>query len=190
MTADPAAAGYLAIPLGRFLDAVAAAAPAPGGGAVSAVAVGLAAGLASMAARFSAPQFAAAESLAGRADELRARVAPLAQRDAAAYAEVLAAFALPKADPGRREAVREALSGAADVPLQIAEIGAAVGKIAEQLDREGNRTLRGDAVTARLLAAAAVRSAVTLVEINLSDPTDPRIDRARALAAEARRSGA
>lgn len=188
MTTDLAVDGYLATPLGRFLDAVAAAEPAPGGGAVSAVTVGLAAGLAAMAARFSARQLAVAGSLAARADELRARVAPLAQRDAAVYAEVFDAVALPKDDPGRREAVRAALSGAADIPLEIAEIGAAVVAIAEQLEREGNPNLRGDAATARLLAAAAVRSAIILVETNLPDPTDPRVSRARALAEEARRS--
>lgn len=187
MTAASAVKSYLDMPLGRFLDAVAAPDPTPGGGAVSAVAVGLAAALAGMAAGFSSDQLPDAPAVAARAQELRARAAPLAEQDAAAYSAVLAALARPKDDLGRLVAVGEALSRAADVPLEIAGIASAVVELAERLEREGNPHLRGDATTARLLAAAAVRSAAGLVEINLSDPADPRLVRARSLADEAGR---
>ncbi len=174
--------GLLALPLSDFLDAVAAREPAPGGGAVSAVVVGLAAALTSMTAQFSTARLPEAAAIAAEAEQLRARVAPLADRDAAAYGDVLAAFALPRDDPGRHGAVQRALGFAADVPLEIAEAGAAVVSLAGRLERAGNANLRGDAVTARVLAAAAVRSATTLVELNLSDPDEPRVRRARELA--------
>jgi len=185
VTADGPPADYLARPLGGFLDDVAAPAPTPGGGAVSALVVGLAAGLAAMAAGFS-PDLADAESLVTDAEALRARVTSLATADAGAYTEVLAALARPKDAPGRQDALRSALSDASDVPLEVAEVGAAVVRLAERLEGEGNRNLRGDAATARLLAAAAVRSAATLVELNLGNAGDPRVVRARALVEEVR----
>lgn len=139
-----------------------------------------------MAAGFSAGQLAEAGSIATEAQALRARVAPLGQADAVAYAAVLAALHRSKDDLGRAEAVRTALSEAADVPLAVAEAGVRVGVLAERLERDGNPNLRGDAATARLLAAAAVRAAATLVELNLRAGADSRVGRARELADEAR----
>jgi formiminotetrahydrofolate cyclodeaminase len=55
------------------------------------------------------------------------------------------------------------------VPLSIAEVGAEVAGNAAQLVEEGNPNLRGDAVTATVLAGAGVRAAATLVEINVSE---------------------
>ncbi len=177
---------YPGLPLARFLEMVACREPAPGGGASAAVAVALAAALAGMAARFSTERLAEAESLAGKADELRGRALPLARADAAAYGRVLDAYRNPRDDEaGRRRRIREALSGAADVPLSIAEIGAEVAGISARLAEEGNPNLRGDAVTAAVLAGAGVRAAVTLVEINLraAGAEDDRLSRARELLA-------
>ena len=159
---------YAELPLGRFMDMVASREPAPGGGASAAVAVALAAALTAMAARFSADHLADAETIADRAEELRNRVMPLAQADAAAYGRVLDAYRTPRDDEKRRRRIREALSEAADVPLSIAEVGVEVAGNAARLVEEGNPNLRGDAVTAAALAKAGVRAAATLVEINVS----------------------
>ena len=159
---------YAELPLGRFMDMVASREPAPGGGASAAVAVALAAALTAMAARFSADHLAGAETIADRAEELRNRVMPLAQADAAAYGRVLDAYRTPRDDETRRRRIREALSEAADVPLSIAEVGVEVAGNAARLVEEGNPNLRGDAVTAAALAKAGVRAAATLVEINVS----------------------
>jgi formiminotetrahydrofolate cyclodeaminase len=160
---------YAELPLGRFVDMVASREPAPGGGASAAVAVALAAALTAMAARFSADHLADAETIADRAEELRNRVMPLAQADAAAYGRVLDAYRTPRDDDEkRRRRIREALSEAADVPLSIAEVGVEVAGNAARLVEEGNPNLRGDAVTAAALAKAGVRAAATLVEINVS----------------------
>lgn len=139
-----------------------------------------------MAAGFSTDRLPDARAVAAEAQKLRASVEPLAQADAKAYAAVLAALARPKDDAGRADAVRRALSQAADIPLAVAEAGARVNILAERLEREGNPNLRGDAATARLLAAAAVRSAATLVELNLREGADRRVMRARQLADAAR----
>lgn len=159
---------YTELPLGRFLDMVASREPAPGGGASAAVAVALAAALTGMAARFSTDHLADAGTIAGKAEELRSRVMPLARADAAAYGRVLDAYRIPRDDEKRRRRIREALSEAADVPLSIAEVGVEVAGNAARLVEEGNPNLRGDALTAAALAKAGVRAAATLVEINVS----------------------
>jgi formiminotetrahydrofolate cyclodeaminase len=133
-----------------------------------------------MAARFSADHLANAETIADRAEELRNRVMPLAQADAAAYGRVLDAYRTPRDDEEkRRRRIREALSEAADMPLSIAEVGVEVAVNAARLVEEGNPNLRGDAVTAVALAKAGVRAAATLVEINVSagGANDDRLSR-------------
>jgi formiminotetrahydrofolate cyclodeaminase len=181
-TTENTAPDYLDLPLGEFLDRVAADGPAPGGGSVAAIVVALAAGLAGMAARLSSAQLDDAPELAGRADAERLRVAPLAGADAESYGRVLEAYREP--DPEARTArVRDALSGAADVPLAVAEAGNEVVGIASRLAEEGNPNLRGDALASVLLAGAGVRAAVELVGINLSaaDVDDERLRRANGL---------
>ena len=123
---------YLDLPLREFLDLLASDAPAPGGGSVAAVAVALAAGLSGMAARLSAGQLADAGGLADRADAARQMVAPLAGADAESYGRVLDAYREPDSET-RRERVSDALSGATDVPLAVAEVGNEVVGIAARL---------------------------------------------------------
>ena len=180
---------YLEEPLAEFLNAVASAEPAPGGGAVAAVAVALAAGLSAMSARLSAEHLDDASVLAERAERLRQRAAPLAQEDARAYGRVLAAYRIPDGgDPEARwKVIRTALAGAADVPLDIAWAGAEVAEIAARLAREGNPNLRGDAVAAALLAEAGARAAAVLVEINTKAGgiPDDRVRRAEELVTRA-----
>src|SRR5918995_1954955 len=173
---------YLDLPLRDSLALVAWATPPPGGASVAAVAVPLAAGLSGMAARLSAGHLADAGGLAERADAARRRVAPLAGADAESYGRVLDAYREPDSET-RRERVSDALSGATDVPLAVAEVGNEVAGIAARLVEEGNTNLVGDAITAVLLAEAGVRAAVTLAEINLSAANldDDRLGRANEL---------
>jgi formiminotetrahydrofolate cyclodeaminase len=181
-SAENSTSAYLDLPLGEFLDRVASDRPAPGGGSVAAVAVALAAGLAGMAARLSTSQLADALELANQADASRLRAAPLAWADAESYGRVLDAYREP--DPETRKArVRDALSGAADVPLAVAETGNEVAGLAARLVEEGNPNLEGDAITAVLLSEAGVRAAARLVGINLStaDIDDDRLGRANEL---------
>jgi methenyltetrahydrofolate cyclohydrolase len=183
---ENAAPDYMKAPLGEFLDLVASREPAPGGGASAAVTVALAAALSGMAARFSTDHLTEAPVLAERAEKLRSEVAPLARSDAVAYGRVLEAYRAPRDEEGRRRRIREALSEAASIPVSIGEIGAEVAGIAARLAEEGNPNLKGDAVTAAQLAAAGVRAAATLVEINISagGEDDGRLARANELVAE------
>ena len=189
MIRPDAGSDYLGLPLGGFLDLVASREPAPGGGASAAVAVALAAALTAMAARFSTEHLADADGLAGRAEGLRGEVVLLARADAVAYGRVLDANRAPRdvGEEERRQRIREALTEAADVPLSIAGIGAEVAGISARLAEEGNPNLRGDAVTAAVLAGAGVRAAATLVEINVSagGADDGRLSRVAELRATA-----
>jgi methenyltetrahydrofolate cyclohydrolase len=151
-----------------FLDLLAARVPAPGGGSAAAVTGALAAGLVAMAARFSDAQLPAAADVADQADRLRERVAGLADRDADAYQAVLDAYRLPAGDRERHRRIEAALRGAAEVPLEIAEIAAQVASLAARVAAGGNPNLRGDTVTAAHLAEAAARSAAALVDINVT----------------------
>src|SRR6185312_868481 len=135
----------------------------------------MAAGLVAMAARFSAARLPGAGELADQADELRRRLAQLAEEDAQAYAAVLAS---------RGSERKKALLGAAMIPLEIAGIGARLALVAARLAETGNPNLRGDAVTGAVLAAASARSAACLVEINVGlGGLEPDLSRRAARAA-------
>ena len=178
---------FLDEPVRGFLDQLAARTPTPGGGGAAAVTGAMAAGLVAMAARFSARQLPEAGELAEEADRLRRRLAQLAEEDAQAYAAVLEALRGPgEAGSGEQRETqwREALLGAAIVPLEIAEIGAQVALMAARLAETGNPNLRGDAVTGAVLAAASARSAACLVDINVKlGGLEPDLSRRAARAA-------
>jgi methenyltetrahydrofolate cyclohydrolase len=181
-------AGYLDMRVGEFLDELAAGRPAPGGGSAAALAVALAAALCAMTAELSARQLAQAPRLAAESRGLLRRAAPLAQADADAYADVLAALRAPGQPDGRQRAeqVSAALVRACEVPLEVAELGNRVAALAADIAGRGNPAVRGDALAAAQLAAAAARTAAALVQINLAEmPDDPRPARAAHLAAHA-----
>ncbi len=179
--------GYADHSLGRFMDAVAARRPAPGGGAVAAMTVAAAAGLTAMTARYS-ERFDGAGSVLERAEELRRRVTGLADADARAYAEVLAAFQARHEDDDDGARVRAALQSATEIPLAVVDCARQVAVLAAPLVTAGNPNLRGDALTAVFLAEAAAVSAAQLVRINtrLGDLDDEPVQTADIWCAEAR----
>ena len=161
-------ARYVDHSLGEFLDLVAKRQPAPGGGAVAAVTVAVAASLVAMAARYSADLLDGGEALIDDAERLRAGAANLADDDAEAYGAVIAAWAASRGDErSRRQQVDAALTRAAGVALEVAELGAETARLAGRLAVEGKRDVRGDAATALLLAEAATRAAARLVAVNV-----------------------
>jgi methenyltetrahydrofolate cyclohydrolase len=174
---------YLELPVGRFLELLAGAEPAPSGGGAAALAVSMGAGLCAMTARLSARQLAGqTAALVSDMERIATAAASLIQADADSYAAAIAARR--SAGPGSGQAAA-ALAAAADVPMEIAGLAVPVARAAARLAAGGNPNLRGDAITGALLAAAGARAAAVLVDINLADrPGDGRPAHAARLADE------
>jgi len=192
---------YAGLSVGAFLDALAAGAAAPAGGSAAALVLAQAAALCAKSARLSGRQLTAsrAAELTAEAEQIRATAASLIDEDPRAYQAVIehsrriggeqnrrigGERRAERSAAGRSDGMAAALSAAADVPMRIVELATSVAALAAVLARDGKPALRGDAITAGLLARAAARSAAALVSINLAGmPADPRHSRADSLLA-------
>lgn len=170
---------FFETPIGAWLDALAAATPAPGGGAAAALAGAMSAALIAMVAGLTLgrPRYAAAHAemsaVSGRAAVLRQTLTQAAADDTAAYLALMAAYRLPKADDAqladRQAAIQAALRRAAEVPLAAAEACSELLALATAVAARGNPNASSDAAVAALLAHAGLQGAVRNVRINLND---------------------
>jgi formiminotetrahydrofolate cyclodeaminase len=123
-----------------------------------------------------AARFADADDTAGRASALREQLLAAAEDDLRSYEPVLAAMRLPPDDPARAERLQNALSAASEAPLAIVRAAMEVTELAASVAANSKPSLRGDAFAGEVLAEAAVRAAVRLIEINLHERRDdPRL---------------
>jgi methenyltetrahydrofolate cyclohydrolase len=179
---------FLDLTVAELLDELAGPLP-PSGGSALGLTVAIAASVVAMAARASKESWGAAGGVAAQAEALRARAAPLAQRDAEIYDQALvvrggAAAALPAEK--RDWEIGRAFAAAAEPPLEIARAATDVAELAADVAVWGDPRVRADAVAAATLAAAAARGAVTLVAVNLTAVAgDPRVAEAERLAVTA-----
>ena len=150
--------------LEEFLDSVGEDTPAPGGGTSSAITAALAAALVEMSARLASDEGAADAASGMRADALR-----LAEEELTSYAPVLDAET-----PADRTT---ALDAASEPPAQIAETAADVAELGVKVAGSSSPAVRGDALTAVILAEAAAAAAARLVETNIT--SGPVFERAR-----------
>ncbi len=174
-------ADFADLPLGEVVQRVASLEPTPGAGPSLAWTCALAAALVEMVSlvslRRQPAQAAAIEERRDRAAVLRDVAMSLAERDAAAYREVLTAQRR-RQDPDRARAVRKALHAAADPLVEIVEVAGELTRLAADAVAEAHGGVRGEAVTAAVLGAAVVQAAVSLVELNLAGARDdPRVAR-------------
>lgn len=161
----------------RFVEAVAAETPTPGGGSVSALAGALAAALGemicgitlkkkSLAAHHPAVQ-ATRDHLAG----LRNRLMEAVDRDAASYEAVLAAIKLPKATEAERArragAIESASKKAAEAPLETAQLAVHVSRLVESLRPITAPQAASDLAVALAMAEAARQGAIENIRANL-----------------------
>jgi glutamate formiminotransferase / formiminotetrahydrofolate cyclodeaminase len=161
-----------------FLSSVAGPTPAPGGGSVAAHAGALAASLVQMVAGLTAgkKKYASVDAEmreAGvSASGLANRLAGLVARDADAYTAVSDAYQLPQGSDAERvaraTAIRAALLGAAEVPLETARAAVEVAELAHAVAQRGNQNAITDAGVAALLADAACRGAAYNVRVNVA----------------------
>jgi formiminotetrahydrofolate cyclodeaminase len=179
---------YLDLKLAEFLDR-SASEPTPGAGSAAAVAIAIAASLVAKVARSSRGSWTEAGGVAAQAIELRSRCPALAQDDADAWQDALAALGSPQGLEGGDKQLRRVLDRAADLPLAIAETGADVAGLALLAAERGEVSFRAEAVAAAVLAHAGVRAAAHLVVINLAtraeDERSARAGRAERAAATA-----
>lgn len=178
----PASGSLLDLRLGELLDSLGSSDPTPGGGAAAAVVGALGAALVEMTANLTigrqryADVQEKAQSIQQRSDDLRRRLARLADADADAFERVSVAYKLPHDDEGqkraRSEAIQAALAMAADVPLQTANVCADVLELAEEAAPILNQSVISDVLVGALLAQAALASAAVNVEINQASMTD------------------
>jgi methenyltetrahydrofolate cyclohydrolase len=179
---------YLGLTLEDWLGELSAPTPAPAGGSALAYATATAAAVLVLVARVSAGSWEGGEGAAAQAELLRDRAAPLAQRDAEAYAAALdARRAARELPPDRRDhALGRAFAGAAEPPLEVARLAADVAELAAEIARYGSPALRADAVAAAALAAGAARGALAMVAVNLTaSADDSRVAEAQRLADQA-----
>lgn len=155
--------------LSAFLASLGSSAPAPGGGAASALTGALAAALAEMVAQLTKgrPKYAAVNERMGamisQLQTARARLTQLMVDDERAFEGVSAAYKLPKASDderaAREAAIQAALREAMQPPLSVMATTCDVLALAEEVARIGNGTVVSDAGCAAVLGEAAVRAA-------------------------------
>jgi len=168
--------------LSGFVSSVASSAPVPGGGSVAAHVGALAAALVQMVAGLTAgkKKYASVDAqmraIALDAAGLVTQLSALVVRDAAAFADVAAAYQMPNepddAAVRRKEAITKALLGAAQVPLETARACAQAAELAVVVASKGNTNAASDAGVAALLADAGCRGAVLNVRINVASLED------------------
>ncbi len=165
--------GRTAVPtssLEAFLNALASAKPAPGGGAAAAVAAGLAAALVGMVGRISMERDAAAAGLAtvvDAADGFRRLAVLLIGDDADAYRAVL------RTRRTGGEEFQRALARATDVPLEVVRITRETLALGEAAAPRARASVLGDLRAAVALAWGAIEGAAVTVKANLLELTDP-----------------
>ena len=160
-----------------FLDELASAAPAPGGGSAAALAGATGAALVAMVARLTIGRknyenvSAEFENILPRADALRAELLQFIQEDANAYQRVMNAYQLPKntdaEKSARTTAIQDALKNASLVPLRVAKACAQVFEMSEAAAARGNKNAASDAGAGALMSEAGLRAALLNVDINL-----------------------
>jgi formiminotetrahydrofolate cyclodeaminase len=175
--------------IAEFLETLGSHSPTPGGGAAAAVTGASGAALIAMVANLTIDK-AGYEEAWDRMREIlpvvgagRDELLELADRDAAAFDEVMAAFRMPKETDdekaARRRAIQLAFEGAASVPLRVAERAAQMIDLGREAVTLGNDNAASDGLSAAYLLYAAVECAAANVLINAASLKDE--DRKREL---------
>ena len=163
--------------LREFQDALASSDPTPGGGSAAGVALGQAAALSVMVSDLTLAKdslkdgWEISERVKTVAIPMLEQGLNLAAEDSKAFDAVVDSFKLPKDTEDmkikRRESIRAATLGAAEVPYRTATSALELLKLLPELAEKGNPNAASDVGVASLLASAALKGAIFNVEINL-----------------------
>ena len=175
-----------------FLDALASPEPTPGGGTASAMGGAMGTALLMMVAGLPRTRANTDEERARLHETrtalaaLRDRLVDLADVDADAYRQVMAAYRLPKTSDeekaARRQAVQQALGAATESPLSALKAVAEAGRASRIVAVHGNRSAVSDVRVALELLEAAAAGAAANVETNLVSLDDESYRKATASA--------
>jgi formiminotetrahydrofolate cyclodeaminase len=162
--------------VGVYLEELASDQPTPGGGAWAAVSAAAGAALVAMVARLTIKKkgYEAVvdrmRAIADECDDERFTLLALADRDAEAYQDVMAAYKLPKNTPEEQHTwsttLQKSLERAADIPLEVARRSVYLMALAEETLTSGNPNAASDALSAATSLHAAALSALANVDIN------------------------
>jgi len=165
-----------------FLELLASAEPAPGGGSVAALNLATGAALVEMVTNLTIgrKRFAEVEdemiALQKQVQALRLEALELVQKDTDAYLAVRAAYGLPRESDeeksARRQAIVVATRGAIEVPLHTAKRCLFLCQLAIQSMERGNENAASDGLVASYQAQAACLGAIANVVINLDSLDD------------------
>src|SRR5438105_8247767 len=181
-----------------FIEQLAAPTAVPGGGSAAAAAGAMAAALGHMVASLSRGKKSylqyereLSEAIA-RLAQLREELKTAIDADADSYAAVVKAYKHAKESTNGDAVINQALKGAANVPLSVAERSREIARILEALRPITNPKMASDLTVGLALAHAAVEGALANVEINLESLTEPHLAdelraKARALQAQTAR---
>ncbi|MDQ3044666.1 MAG: cyclodeaminase/cyclohydrolase family protein [Chloroflexota bacterium] len=182
--------------LGSYLEAVGSGAPTPGGGSVAGIVAALAAALAEMVANLTLQHITDVERQRDveftrlHAHHLRTQCVTLAQADAAAYADYIAATHLCRDSPDeiefRRAAIQVALAGASNVPMDLANACLQIFDVLQAIVPLAKPHALSDVEAAGHFAQAAAFSAIAMIRANaklmkLADVTADAFDQAHTL---------
>lgn len=184
----------------EFSNELASSNPTPGGGSAAAVALSQGASLTVMVSDITIGRekwksgWQAGESAKEVATPLIKLGLELADYDSQSFIEVMNAFKLPKENEedisARRNAIREATLGAAQVPLETAKHANSLLSTLTALAQLGNANAVTDVAVASLLASAASKGALLNVEINLAslpeETSNPLMEEVKKLRIDAR----
>jgi glutamate formiminotransferase len=162
----------------RFVAAVAAPVPTPGGGSVAALAGALAAALGDMVCGVTLKRksfeahFSQLDEAHAQLGRLREQLMDNVDRDSQSYVGFMAALKLPKAnqaeESARAHAIEEASKHAAAVPLETAELAAEVERLLKPLRAVTIPQAASDLSVAMMMAQVARRGSLENVRANLS----------------------
>ena len=160
-----------------FVDELASTSPAPGGGSVAALVGALGTALAAMVGNSTYNKKGYTQyndemnETAVRAQELKARLVNIVDRDTEAFNRLMAAFGLPKKTDeeieARAKALQDTTRAAALVPFEVVQMMPEAAKLAKSAVEHGNVNMASDAGISALAAFMAARGAAYNVMINL-----------------------
>ncbi len=166
----------------NLLNLLASSEPAPGGGAVAALAGAMSCSMISMVCNLTIGKkkyVDVSEELQGilkRSEELRKNFQDLVAQDIEAFGDVMAARQMKKETKEQKmirdEALQHALQKATFVPLRTMEYALEALKLAHRTAQIGNVNVISDAGVGAIMAQSALYSASLNIDVNLKKISD------------------